>query len=178
MKFQLDNTDMETCIPEKNTTVNVSKIFNDEQIKIIKDSLNDYTFKKSEGFNLRLGENGHNRLSQYSTLKRWLFSDKLYNYITENEPNYLTKRKIQMWFIKYDKGGFLDKMINWVNKAVIVRIAAIPLQNTDKLWINDKQYVLQAGDMIDFSIRLPHEVKPVDKLEYWLCYMYFPLKEV
>jgi hypothetical protein len=178
MTFQLNNTDQTTLKPETNKNVDISKAFTDDQIESIKNLLNGHTFKESKGFNLRLGENGHNKLSKYSTLKRWDFSDDLYNFISENEPSYINARKIQTWFIKYEKGGFLDKMINWVEKAVIVRIAAIPLQDTSNLFIDSKQYNLRKGDMITFSIRLPHEVKKVVNQEDWLCYMYFPLKEV
>jgi hypothetical protein len=121
---------------------------------------------------VRLGMSGTSNPSVYQ-VSRW----KTWTRIQKNDfKNQFSQEflstAIMGWIVKYPANtGFLDKMNAWVDSKVAGTVIAYALEDSQNIWINDTEVIVNSGEGIKFSLKHLHEIKTQGTDQSWACLM-------
>jgi len=121
--------------------------------------------------NVRIGTNGLDKLSVYSTSK-W------HDWSLEQRNNFKTLLNDHMstaivgWFLEFPGNtGFLDEMDYWVDKPDSGTVVAYSLVNNNSITVAGQTVTLQKGEGIKFSLKQIHKVDIASSTRSWACLM-------
>lgn len=121
--------------------------------------------------NIRVGANGIGKLSNYS-YSRW------YDWTAEQRTAFKSSfgpavdKALVGWFLRFPATvGFLDLMTYWQDKIMAGNIVAYALNDNQRIWLNGSEIVINRGEGLRFSLKIPHEVKPSNIAQNWVCIM-------
>lgn len=121
--------------------------------------------------NIRLGANGIERLSNYSH-SRWFDWSADQRTAFKNAFGSETDKALVGWFLKFPANtGFLDLMTYWQDKIMAGNIIAYALNDNQRIWLNDTEILVNRGEGVKFSLKIPHEVKVSNSPQNWACVM-------
>lgn len=121
--------------------------------------------------NIRLGANGTEKISNYS-YSRWFDWTADQRMTFKNAFGSEVDKAIVGWFLTFPANtGFLDLMTYWEDKKTAGKIVAYALNNNQKICINDNEEIINRGEGVKFSLKLPHEVKNHNIKQDWVCIM-------
>lgn len=121
--------------------------------------------------NIRLGANGLNQLSKYSS-SRWYdwTADQRSLFKRHFGPD--SDKALVGWFLKLPaEVGFLDLMTYWEDKIMAGNIVAYSLSDNQKIRLANEEITVNRGNGIKFSLKIPHEIKKANIHQTWVCIM-------
>jgi hypothetical protein len=119
----------------------------------------------------RLGNSGLQKMSVYTYSKWKSWNRTQVATFKESLNQQIVDKALIGWFLKFSANtGFLDLMTTWVGKDCGT-IAAFSLEDNQKIWLNGEEITLNKGEGIQFSLSVPHEIKPAITDQCWACLM-------
>jgi hypothetical protein len=121
---------------------------------------------------IRLGVSGADNPSvhQVSRWKNWTRAQKT-DFKNQFSQEFLDTAVIG-WIVKYPANtGFLDKMNAWTDSKVAGTVVAYALEDSQNIWIDDIEVIVNSGEGIKFSLKQLHEVKKQSTEQSWACLM-------
>lgn len=149
------------------------KVLTTEQLRPLQQLTLEHVKPKSHvrGHQQRMGTNNTDNLSRYRTLKEYYWPPGA---VEALEPlAHVTSREATHWLLHFDKGDFLDEQDAWVDRRTPVDFYLVALFAKQHLVIDGQNYVLGAGDAIQFAPSYRHAVPPMNRESAWLCFMVF-----
>lgn len=120
---------------------------------------------------IRLGANGTNKLSKYSH-SRWFDWNATQRSLFKSSFGAEAQKAIVGWFLTLPENtGFLDLMTYWQDKTMAGTIVTYALNDNQQIWLNNSEIILNRGEGLEFSLRIPHEIKISSVQQKWACIM-------
>lgn len=122
--------------------------------------------------NRRVGANGAARMSVY-TYSKWHTWNRLQKTQFKQSFGSEVDTAVIGWFLHFPPiTGFLDLMTAWVDtKTSAGTIIAYALDNNQTIILNNTPVIVNKGEGIKFSLRVPHEIRQSSTGQHWACLM-------
>ena len=121
--------------------------------------LQDPDFKRR-----KIGFNGNTSVFKY--LNYFDFSRPLKNIYKETIPIDLQKLSLESWIMYFNKTNFYD--LWFAPEQTFHWVYSISLFDDQQFELDYNTINVNAGDLVKFETRIPHEVKPVSKTNVFL----------
>jgi len=119
--------------------------------------------------NIRVGASGNNKMSIYSYSKWFAWSRIQRNEFKQAVGKELADQAMAGWFLNFPANrGFLDLMTYWQDKVMAGRVISYALADQD-IWLNGQKITILKGEGIQFSLKIPHEIKQSSRDQAWAC---------
>lgn len=143
-------------------------VLSNESLSLLTSLIQEVNFSDK---NIRLGANGANKLSKYSH-SRWFNWNATQRSLFKSSFGSESQKAIVGWFLTLPADtGFLDLMTYWQDKIMAGTIIAYALDNDQRIWLNNNEIILNRGEGLEFSLRIPHEIKSSSVQQKWACIM-------
>jgi|1_EtaG_2_1085319.scaffolds.fasta_scaffold97065_2 hypothetical protein len=135
------------------------------------DLIDNYSdqFLQADKRRAKIGFNG--RESQFKILNYFDFPRPLKKYFKENLPETILSNYNEAWIMRFDPNDFFD--LWFAPESCFYQILSISLLNTQQFLIDYKDILVDAGDLVKFEARIPHEVPASSKTNYYLNFLQF-----
>lgn len=132
----------------------------------------ELSFKLSESYRRRMGDNGMDNPSMYHYSKIFDWKKVQRERFRAIIPEEHRRLMVQGYFLKLAPvTGVIDRIDQWKTGSLAGKILAYALQDNQIFYLEDKRYVLNKGEGIFWSLRLAHEIKPCADGQHWACVM-------
>lgn len=139
-----------------------------DSVQILDSLIEEVSFNDK---NIRLGANGINKLSKYSH-SRWFDWTASQRSLFKMSFGTESEKAIVGWFLTLPESiGFLDLMTYWQDKVMAGTIVSYALNNDQRIWLNNNEIILNRGEGLEFSLKVPHEIKSSNIQQNWACIM-------
>ena len=135
------------------------------------DLIDDYSdeFLQADKRRSKIGFNG--KESQFKILNYFNFPRPLKKYFKENLPETILSDYNEAWIMRFDPNDFFD--LWFAPEECFYQILSISLLDVQRFLIDYKDILVDAGDLVTFETRIPHEVPPTSKTNYYLNFFRF-----
>lgn len=136
------------------------------------------TFIEAKSIRRRVGANGINNLSVYNYSRWYRWPNRMRQHFKACHFTPAVEKALVGWFLDIPAGGgFLDRMITWIDKPMAGTVIAVSLQDDQRILINEEEHIVNEGEIIGFSLRCVHEIKPSVNGQKWANIMVYQTPE-
>ena len=127
------------------------------------------TFLQADKSRTKIGFNG--KQSQFKILNYFDFPRPLKTYFKENLPESILSNYNEAWIMRFDPNDFFDCW--FAPESCFYEVLSISLLDVQRFLIDYKDILVDAGDLVTFEVRIPHEVPASTKTNYYLNFLRF-----
>lgn len=142
----------------------VKNYLNKTQCKTIIDAITITDLQDPDYKRRKIGFNGNTSVFKY--LNYFDFSRSLKNTYKETIPTDLQDTSLESWIMYFNNTNFYD--LWFAPEHTTHWVYSISLFDNQQFELDYNTINVNAGDLVKFETRIPHEVKPVDKTTVFL----------